>query len=123
MVLPYSTERAPLELLLIMPPTVARLAVEMSGAKRSRWGARCAFSSSSTMPGSMRAHRSSGFTSSTRLKNRDVSSCSPSPMACPACDVPPPRAVIDTPCRRAIPMVRSTSSRLRTTTTPVGSIW
>ena len=34
MVLPYSTERAPHELFAIMPPMVARLAVEMSGAKR-----------------------------------------------------------------------------------------
>ena len=39
MVLPYSTDRAPLELLAIMPPMVARLAVEMSGAKRRPCGA------------------------------------------------------------------------------------
>ena len=31
MVLPYQTERAPLELLAIIPPIVARLAVDMSG--------------------------------------------------------------------------------------------
>ena len=37
-VLPYITERAPLELLAIMPPTVARLAVETSGAKRRPCG-------------------------------------------------------------------------------------
>ena len=35
MVLPYNTERAPLELLAIMPPTVARLADDTSGANRS----------------------------------------------------------------------------------------
>ena len=46
MVFPYSTLRAPLELLAIMPPTVARLAVEMSGANRSPSGCNCAFSSS-----------------------------------------------------------------------------
>ena len=34
MVFPYSTERAPAELFAIMPPMVARLAVEISGAKR-----------------------------------------------------------------------------------------
>ena len=33
------------------------------------------------------------------MKYFDVSSCRPAPIACPACDVPPPRAVIDTPCR------------------------
>ena len=55
-----STDRAPLELLAIMPPTVARLAVEMSGAKRNPCGCSAAFSSSSTMPGSTRAQRSLG---------------------------------------------------------------
>ena len=94
-----------------MPPTVARLAVEMSGANFSRWGSRCAFSSSSTMPGSTRAQRSATFTSSTRLKYLAVSNWSPAPMACPACEVPPPRAVIGTPCRRAMSIVRTTSSR------------
>ena len=43
-----------------MPPTVARLAVEISGAKRRPCGRSAAFSSSSTMPGSTRAHRSCG---------------------------------------------------------------
>ena len=38
MVLPYITDRAPQELLLIIPPMVARLAVEISGAKRSPCG-------------------------------------------------------------------------------------
>ena len=66
-VFPNRTDRAPLELLLTMPPMVARLAVEMSGAKRSPWGNNWAFNSSSTIPGSTRAHRSLTFTSSTRL--------------------------------------------------------
>ena len=123
MVLPYSTDRAPLELLEIMPPMVARLAVEMSGANRSRCGASCAFSSSSTMPGSTRAHRSSTFTSSTRLKYFDVSICSPEPIAWPACDVPPPRAVIEQPWPRAQSSAASTSSRERTMATPSGCIW
>ena len=106
-----------------MPPRVARLAVEMSGAKRSPCGRSCAFSSSSTTPGSTQAQRSSTFTSSTRLKYFDVSSWRPGPIACPACDVPPPRAVIEQPCRFAISTVLTTSSRDRTTTTPSGSIW
>ena len=67
MVLPYQTLRAPAALFPIMPPMVARLAVEMSGAKRRRKGASCAFNSSRTMPGSTRTHRSSALTSSTRL--------------------------------------------------------
>ncbi len=67
MVVPYSTLRAPAELFAIMPPMVARLAVEMSGAKRNFSGASCAFSSSSTMPGSTVTQRSSAFTVSRRL--------------------------------------------------------
>ena len=46
------------------------------------------------------------LTSSTLLKYFEVSSCSPAPIAWPACDVPPPRAVIDTPWRAAIWTVR-----------------
>ena len=84
MVLPYSTERAPAELLEIMPPTVARLAVEMSGANRSRWGASAALSSSRTIPGSTRAQRSCAFTSMRRLKYFDVSTTRPAPIAWPA---------------------------------------
>ena len=38
-----------------MPPMVARLAVEMSGANRSACGRSCAFRSSSTTPGSTQA--------------------------------------------------------------------
>ena len=67
MVLPYITERAPQELLLIIPPMVARLAVEMSGANRSPCCLSCAFSSSRTMPGSTIAQRSGTFNSRMRL--------------------------------------------------------
>ncbi len=77
-----------------MPPMVARLAVEMSGAKRRPCGFSCAFSSSSTMPGSTRAQRSATFSSSMRLRYFEVSTMRPSPIAWPACDVPPPRIVI-----------------------------
>jgi hypothetical protein len=108
--------------LAIMPPTVARLAVEMSGAKRRPCGLRCAFNSSSTTPGSIHAQRSATLTSRMRFRYFEVSSCSPAPIACPACDVPPPRAVIDTPWRAAICTVATTSSRVRGTTMPSGSI-
>ena len=97
-----ATERAPLELLAIMPPTVARLADDTSGAKRRWCGRSAAFSSSSTTPGSTRAQRSSGLISRMRLRCFEVSSTSPAPIDWPACDVPPPRGVIGTPCRAAM---------------------
>ncbi len=91
--MPYHTDRAPAELLAIIPPSVARLAVEMSGANRRLCGLSWAFSSSSTMPGSTRAVRRSTSTSNSRLTYLDVSSTTPLPTAWPACDVPPPRSV------------------------------
>jgi hypothetical protein len=66
-VFPYKTDLAPHELLLTMPPIVARLAVEISGAKRTPCCLSCAFSSSSTMPGSTIAQRSGTFSSRIRL--------------------------------------------------------
>ncbi len=103
-----------------MPPTVARLALEMSGANRSLCGAIAAFRSSRTMPGSMRAQRSCAFTSSTRLKYFDVSTTTPAPIAWPACDVPPPRMVIEHPCFRHATTTRLRSSRDFGITTPAG---
>ena len=84
-----------------MPPTVARLDELTSGAKRRPCGLSAAFRSSSTSPGSTRAVRSSGFTSSTRFRYFDVSSTRPAPIDWPACEVPPPRGVIGTPWRAA----------------------
>ncbi len=95
-VLPYTTERAPLELFAIMPPTVARLADDTSGAKRRLCGRSIAFRSSSTTPGSTRAQRASGLISSTRFRCFEVSSTRPAPIDWPAWDVPPPRGVIGT---------------------------
>ena len=71
---------------------------------RSAGRAACsaAFRSSSTTPGSTRAQRSSGLISRTRFRYFEVSSTRPAPIAWPACDVPPPRGVIGTPCRAAI---------------------
>ena len=84
-----------------MPPIVARLAVEISGAKRRPCGRSAAFSSSSTTPGSTRAQRSAALTSRTRFRYFDVSTTSPAPIACPAWDVPPPRIVSGTSMLRA----------------------
>jgi hypothetical protein len=47
----------------------------------------------------------------------------PDPIACPACDVPPPRIVIEQPNWRQMLTVSMTSWRDLTTTTPSGSIW
>ena len=74
-----------------MPPIVARLAVEMSGANWSPSGRAWRFRSSSTQPGWTRARRPASSISSTRLKYLDVSRITPDPIDCPACDVPPPR--------------------------------
>ena len=54
---------------------------------------------------------------------REKSRAIPGPMACPACEVPPPRAVIETPCWRHNATVLTTSSRERGATTPSGTIW
>mgnify|MGYP003694781269 CR=1 FL=1 len=53
-----------------------------------------------------------------RLRYFEVSISTPAPMAWPACDVPPPLAVIDTPWRAAIVTACTTSSRVRGITTP-----
>src|SRR5579885_3743704 len=84
-------DRAPEELLPIMPPMVARLLVEVSGPKVSPVGARAATSSSLTMPGCTRAHPASASTSSTRFLYLEKSSTRARPTACPARLVPPPR--------------------------------
>ena len=113
-------ERAPLELLAIMPPTVARLAVDTSGAKRNPWGRSRALSSSSTIPGSTSAQRSSTFRSSTALRCFDVSTTRPVPMAWPHCEVPPPRRVSGQPKRAQIRTMDTRSCRVRGSTTPSG---
>ena len=66
-------------------------AVRLQRARSAR-RARC--------PGSTQAQRSATFSSRMRLRYFDVSSWRPAPIAWPACDVPPPRAVIET-CWRA----------------------
>ncbi len=112
------------------PPTARRPSCSRSCRRRWRGSrSRCpaqtaggaarsaAFRSSRTMPGSTRAQRSAAFTSSRRLKYFDVSTTSPAPMAWPACDVPPPRIVIEQRCcRQALTMrrdPRATSERRR----------
>ena len=93
------TECVPEELLATMPPMVARLAVEMSGANCRPCGLTCWLRSSSTQPGSTRTQRSAALISRTRLKYLEQSRMTPGPIDCPACEVPPPRAVSGTPKR------------------------
>ena len=68
MVLPWMIEWVPEELLAIMPPMVARLAVEMSGANCKPSGLTCWLRSSSTQPGSTRTHFSAALISRMRLQ-------------------------------------------------------
>ena len=57
---PYTTDRAPAELLATIPPSVARLSVATSGPKARPCPAAAAFRSSSTTPGPTRAVRRVG---------------------------------------------------------------
>ena len=67
---PVGEECEPPELLPIMPPSVARFEVEVSGPNRKPIGRTWWFSSSCTSPGCTRAHCSSTFTSITWFMNR-----------------------------------------------------
>ncbi|MEZ5286960.1 MAG: hypothetical protein R2712_19575 [Vicinamibacterales bacterium] len=106
-----------------MPPTVAAGRRDVRGEPQSVRGRSAALSSSSTTPGWTRAVRASGSIARTRLKNLDVSTTTPAPMAWPACEVPPPRGVIGTPWRAATSTVLTTSSAVRGMTRARGSIW
>ncbi len=89
-VLPCQIERAPAELLPIMPPTFARLLVATSGPNCRPCGAAAALSWSSTTPGSTRAVIDCGSMSIARmylLKSR----IKPAPIDWPERLVPPPR--------------------------------
>ena len=63
--IPYLIERAPAELLPVMPPMVAQFEVETSMGKYHPVGLSRLFSWSSTMPGCTRAVPRSASTSST----------------------------------------------------------
>ena len=55
-----------------------------------------------------------------RLKYFEVSTMTPLPIACPACDVPPPLIVTGQRCFAQIVTACTTSSRDLATTTPSG---
>ncbi len=75
------------------------------------------------MPGSTHAVRASGSKSVSLARYLLLSITSPGPIVWPAWDVPPPRAMTETPCSRAIPSAASTSAIDFGTTTPCGMIW
>src|SRR5690606_31878270 len=88
LVLPYTTEFEPHELLPTIPPIIALLAVEVSGPNISPWGFRNIFSSSRITPGCTRTHFSAVFNSSILVKYFETSTIMPLPTTWPARDVP-----------------------------------
>ncbi len=121
-VLPCQMERAPAELLPIMPPTLARLLVATSGPNCKPRGAAAALSWSSTTPGSTRAVIDCASMSIARmylLKSR----ISPAPIDWPDRLVPPPRGTSARSWSLANWTAATTSSRVRGSTTPAGTIW
>ncbi len=121
--MPYRSERAPAELLPIIPPIVARSLVETSGANISPIGFRWALSWSSTTPDSTRMVIASRSTIPIRLRYREKSMTIAAPTVWPERLVAAPRGTIGTRCSAAILTVAARSSADRGTTTPMGSTW
>lgn len=109
---PQASECEPQASLPIIPPTVHRLWVDGSGPNRNPNGRAARCSSSNTAPGSTRAVRRSGSTSSTRPKcRRKSNTTAPGPIACPPMLVPDPRATTGTPNSRHTRNASRTSPR------------
>ena len=121
-VMPYRTDWLPAELLPIIPPSVARLLVEVSGPNMSPCGAAARFSCSWTTPGCTRATRCPGSISMILLMCRDRSITIACPTVWPARLVPAPRGSTGTPKSAAVDTTAATSSASRGKTTPIGSI-
>jgi hypothetical protein len=106
-----------------MPPTVARLAVEMSGANRSPCGFRRGVqlvehdARLDARPALLDVHVEQPVQVLRRVEDESR------PMAWPACDVPPPRRVSGQRKSRQIRTARMRSSRVLPIITPSGSIW
>ncbi len=121
-VVPWRIDALPEELLPIMPPSVARLEVEVSGPKPSPWDRAAALSASCTAPGSTRTRRFATSISPIASRWREWSSTIPRPPAAwPARLVPPPRETTGTPCSAAIATAAATSPALRGNATSSGS--
>ncbi len=101
------------------PPTVARDLLDGSGANviaPSDAARICAWRSVSTMPGSTTAVDPSY--DSTRFMYREKSRTTPSPIALPASEVPPPRPTTGIPAAPHARTTAATSSAVRGKTTP-----
>ena len=81
LVLPKASECEPQALLPIIPPSVARAQVDGSGPKRRPCGAAACCSVPKMRPGSIRAVRASGSSSTMRFTERERSMTMPGPMS------------------------------------------
>ncbi len=115
--------REPHELLPAIPPIVACALVDTSTGNQSRSLLRCAFSASSTMPGSTSTVIASRSNASTLRRCLLASMTSAAPVVCPHCDVPAPRIRTGAPRSRAMSIAAATSSCVRGTNTPSGITW
>ena len=105
-----------------MPPSVARLEVEVSGPNPSPNGAAARLRSSWTTPGPTRTRRAAASTSPIASMWRDVSSTRPWPAACPARLVPAPRVTTGMSKRAAAWTAAATSAASRGKATSSGAL-
>ena len=120
--MPYRTDWLPAELLPIIPPSVARFLVEVSGPNTRPCRAAARFSCSCTTPGWTRATRRSASISMILVMCRDRSITIACPTVWPARLVPAPRGSTGTPNSPAVVTTAATSAASRGKTTPIGSI-
>ena len=109
-VMPYLTEWLPAELLPIIPPSVARLLVEVSGPNMSPYWAAARFNCSCTTPGWTRACRAAPSIARIWFMCLEKSITTARPTACPARLVPAPRASTGTPNSAAAATTAAASS-------------
>ena len=121
-VMPYRTDWLPAELLPIIPPSVARLLVEVSGPNVSPCRAAARFSCSCTTPGWTRARRASASIARILFMCREKSMTTARPTVCPARLVPAPLGRTGTPNSAAVATTAAASLPSRGNTTPIGSI-
>jgi hypothetical protein len=115
-------ECAPVALLPITPPIVARSAEAGSGPKVNPNLEAAAFSVERMTPGSTIAVRDSGLISMMESSQREQSKIKASPMACPPKDEPAPRGKMGTLYLAASSTADCRSSCVLGMATPSGSI-
>lgn len=120
-VVPQATEWAPQALLPIIPPRVQRECVDGSGPKVRPYGRTASLSRSRTSPGWTTAVRAAGSTDTRAFMCRVRSRTTPTPVAWPAMEVPPPRGTTGTPASAHTRSAAATSSASRGATTPTGT--